>query len=515
MAAALNKVVRGFLAKRGYLISQVGEGMPRKLDSYLTSLADRDIAFDQALIFDSDPETLNAFHDVCDAQKLVFQSDPNPARLHLDFDKGKSLLVSADIAAVDRESDTYLSPCLNSATVVIVRSKLSYFWSGKGDLYNIVDRMAAAGLQLHDVLQQSVGTNIGAQNTNVFLAFQRGDKNDPEGNHTRKFRISEALTNLSLPIARESEHGRLLGWGSYGFSAGVLNPGVLEYNGRLLLLARGERIQWPVQKRNNSHTGFLSASQPMLLTLGKNLQVMQAVEVQTARHNGFALSRFEDFRLMTFGGRVYSNHVMMHCEKEGFDQEPVRPQNLRTSMGISEFNIGKLLLNHLGEIELDRPSSRLEKNWAMFPTDNRVNIIYSFSPYRLFTTNEFPSLQFKFAFERNIGLPIPDDGVPVRNSINPIPYDSGHLLHIVHKVYPDKRYVFWAVLIDKATLAPKKMTRRPLLCSGSCAAASIIYICSAMRRDQDILVFAGIDDCSIGTWRIATADIDSQWAPII
>jgi hypothetical protein len=205
---------------------------------------------------------------------------------------------------------------------------------------------------------------------------------------------------------------------------------------------------------------------------------------------------------------------MMHCEKEGFDQTPVRPQSLRTSMGLSEFDSAKLLLDHLGEIELDRPVSRIEKNWSMFSSDDRVNLIYSFSPYRLFSSDEFPGLHFNLALERSFDLPIPDDGLPIRNSINPVSYDASHLLHIVHKVYPGKRYVFWAVLIDKVTLLPVMMTRRPLLSAPGSAAASIIYVCSAICLDADVLVFAGIDDCSIGTWRVSKAEIDSNWVRI-
>ena len=56
MAAVITNVVKGLLAKRGYLISHVGEGVPRRLDSYLAALADRGLNFDKVWIFDSDPE---------------------------------------------------------------------------------------------------------------------------------------------------------------------------------------------------------------------------------------------------------------------------------------------------------------------------------------------------------------------------------------------------------------------------------------------------------------------------
>ena len=45
-------------------------------------------------------------------------------------------------------------------------------------------------------------------------------------------------------------------------------------------------------------------------------------------------------------------------------------------------------------------------------------------------------------------------------------------LHIVHKAYSGKQYIFWGMLIDKATLAPIRMTARPLFRAGPSGSAS-------------------------------------------
>jgi hypothetical protein len=128
--------------------------------------------------------------------------------------------------------------------------------------------------------------------------------------------------------------------------------------------------------------------------------------------------------------------------------------------------------------------------------------------------NAFPELDFNCICERDLQINLPDDGLPFRNSINPIPYDEQHLLHIVHKVFPTKRYVFWAVLIDKRTLQPTMITARPLLSARSSASASMIYASSATCLGDELVVFAGIDDCGIGAWRISKTELPQHWVSI-
>ena len=205
---------------------------------------------------------------------------------------------------------------------------------------------------------------------------------------------------------------------------------------------------------------------------------------------------------------------MIQLEEARDGRTPIRPEKLRTMIGLSLFKSEEPLLTYLGSPTLDRPVARMEKNWAMFSTGKLVHLIYSFNPYRLFSTDALPDLRFSCVLECRLNLPLLEDGLSFRNSINPVSYDEGHLLHLVHKVYPGKRYIFWAVLIDKMTLLPVKISRRPLLSAGSSAAASTIYACSAISRKDDLVVFGGIDDCAVGGWRIAKADLDRHWISI-
>jgi hypothetical protein len=277
------------------------------------------------------------------------------------------------------------------------------------------------------------------------------------------------------------------------------------------LLARGERAPWPIQKRSPAR--YLSSCQPMLLRLRHDLQISTATPVRFAATPEIAGLRFEDFRLFTHGSQIYSNHPLIRYEGNRAEGKPVRPERLQTSMGISQFDVEGAQLRPLGSPVLDRPVARVEKNWAVFSAGGRVHLIYSFNPYRLFSAEAFPDLHFSSRTDRILKLPISQDGLYIRNSINPIPWDAGHLLHIVHKVFPDKRYVFWGVLLDRQSLLPAKITRRPLLTDRS-SFASITYVCSAICRDGDLLLFGGIDDCSVGAWRISRSELDSQWSDI-
>jgi predicted GH43/DUF377 family glycosyl hydrolase len=514
IATALTEALRRFLAKRGYVVSHLEAGLPEALETYLGALSHREIGFERVFALDSDPETLNVFLNVFATQPVHFQSDPNFENLPLPIRKDERILLEADVAVLYPERNSALLSCLQHARVVVVRAKFSQFWTGKADLYDLASLMAKHGLHFRDVLQRPLGTAMSGPNGNVFFAFERGELSFKEAQRVRRareFRISEALTHLGSPIVPESSLQRLTGRASHGFPAGLFNPGAFYDDGRLFLLVRGERAPWPIQKR--SRASYLSSCQPVLLALREDLQISTATEVQFADPALSEGCRFEDFRVFTHRGRIYSNHSVIRCDRNHGDQALVRPERLQTSVGVSRFEVEQALLTPLGSPMLDRPVARVEKNWVMFSTGDRIHLIYSFNPYRLFSSSAFPDLHFASAGEHALKLPLPDDGLTLRNSINPVPYDSNHLLHIVHKVFPDKRYVFWAVLLDQHTLLPAKISRRPLLSARS-SGASITYACSAICRDDELLMFGGIDDCSIGAWRIPKVDLDSQWSAI-
>jgi len=503
--------LRRFLGKRGYVLSHFEAGVPERLESYLGGLGARGPDFEQIRVFDGDPETLNVFLAVFAARRVRFHSEPKLEIPSARIKQGERILLAADLEAMRFEPDSPLLFWLVAAPVVVVRSKLGHFRTGKADLGSLAALMEKLGFHLHDVLHQPSGPVMGAAGGNVFLAFERGEGLPGAGGKGRAFRVSEALTILSAPIVPESALKRLTGRGSCGFSAGVFNPGAFHDGRRLHLLARGERDPWPVQRL--SRASYLSSCQPLLLTLRDDFQIQAATEVRSSSPPASAGIRHEDFRLFTHQGVVYSNHCCIRCGDDLSEGMRLRPERLATSVEISRFDVDGALLTHLGPLALERPVARMEKNWAMFSAGDRVQLIYSFNPYRLFSASAFPDLRFVLAAEHSLKLSLAEDGLSFRNSINPVPWDADHFLHIVHKVYPEKRYVFWAVLLDRRTHLPVKITRRPLITDRS-SAASITYVSSALCREDDLLLFGGLDDCSLGAWRIWRDELNSQWAPV-
>jgi hypothetical protein len=225
--------------------------------------------------------------------------------------------------------------------------------------------------------------------------------------------------------------------------------------------------------------------------------------------------RVEDFRLFKFRDQIISNHSVITLPGDRAPREqPVRLELQRARVALSSLAVKDRSLNFIGFPKLDFPTRDIEKNWAMMAVGNELYLIYSISPYRILRLSQWPELEFRTEINRDIPIPLAQDGQLVRNSINPVEYDEQHFLHLVHKVYPSKQYVFWAMLIDKRTLCPTYISNRPVVRSGDSLAASILYVCSVVAHRDRILFFGGINDCGSGVWTIDRADLNRSWQPL-
>ncbi|HVU33778.1 MAG TPA: hypothetical protein VHE61_10110 [Opitutaceae bacterium] len=501
------RVVRRVLTRNGLALTRLDAGQPEDLATYLAALRIRGCAIDRVFHFDSDPETLRLLASVFEATCIMSCSGPALAALAPAPSADVSSLLEVDARVIhDRAA---IEEYLRVSSVVVLRTRCVDLWRGDVDVAGISTALRDRGFHLFDVLRRPVTTGYGAAGENVYLAFERG-RADLTISPQRAYRVAEVLNQFSTPVARTSDLTQLGGRGAFGFAGGLYNPGAVSTTGGTILLARGEKSSWPVQKR--SVRAFLDSARPTLLVLQENGEVARRCPVAVKTAPTLAGTRFEDFRLFEHEGRIYSNHSGIVCETD--PAGIIQPEVLATAVNLSYFDPEPATLTHLGTLALDRPTERVEKNWAMFSAGGAVHLIYSFNPYRLFVASKFPSLHFQLAQEIPVELPLPDEGLMLRNSINPVPYDPAHLLHVVHKVYPGKKYVFWAVLIDRATLRPAKMTATPLLHRDSGNGASIVYLCSAVVGDEDVTFFGGLDDCAVGAWRISRARLDQQWTPV-
>jgi hypothetical protein len=321
------------------------------------------------------------------------------------------------------------------------------------------------------------------------------------------------LVFLTPPIAKNTAFTRLTGRGSFGFAGGVYNPGAIEVGENLFLLARAERTPWAILKWDQQ--AFLSGSQPVLIRLDAARQIAEVQELPFTNHAEMSGWRLEDFRLFRYRHQLFANHSRFRAsDGTAGKSNAVRFDSLQIDMGISRVELESKNLTFLGTPKLDRSVAQIEKNWVFFENEAELYLIYSFHPYCLLRTKDWSNLAFETVRQRELQLPITDDQIDIRNSINPVDYDQAHLLHVIHKAYPNKQYIFWAILIQKASLLPVKISGRPLVRGWPSAPAAIIYACSAVVCADEILLFAGLDDSSSGFWRIPRSELDAHWVPL-
>jgi hypothetical protein len=142
-------------------------------------------------------------------------------------------------------------------------------------------------------------------------------------------------------------------------------------------------------------------------------------------------------------------------------------------------------------------------------------LLYSPAPYRLYRCTDWERLEFTVHLEADWFLPESSpDLPPLRNSINPVPYDANHWLHVVHRVYPGKRYAFWPVLISRHTLRPVRATRQPLACGAWSGSDGLLYLSAAVADPEAVNLYFGTEDCGTGHTRVSRRHLDASWRPV-
>ncbi len=402
---------------------------------------------------------------------------------------------------------------------ILVRASLGYFWTGGGDAGQMARAFRAAGFRLDDVLGQTGLLTWSAPLEPVLLVF-KNERSSPQAANRATgaaARVAEALAVWSQPLARTEGLRRLAGRGSFGFASGVLNPGAIRRDGRTVLLARGERVPWAVQKVDEA--AFMDSARPLLVELTPDRTGTERgteLSLTGGGESGPPRTRIEDFRLFSFRDEIYSNFAMTsvpgRLPQKG---RRVETSALTTRVGLARLEPDGGGLRFIGEPRLDRPTTRVEKNWAMFEAQGRLHLLYSFQPYRLLRADRWPTPEFTGVQERELRLP--PDTLPassLRNSINPTDYNEKYLLHVVHAVFPTKRYVFWAVLIDKFTLLPVMVSACPLVGGWHSAPASMVYVTAVVAGPDELEIYGGLNDSSVGRWTLRRELLDATWQPL-
>ena len=508
--------------------------IPPTLEKYLSKVAERSLRLDKAFCFDSDFSIQAKILSIFPEDKAFFafyagtgKVSPCPRSIIHPPQTSECFLVEIDAESLNVGDLVLAEPWIDRAQVILLRATLGFFWTGMGDLREIVRWWEDRQFRFVDILEYCRLHLFNAPLGPVVLAFEKRTKQGPSRNNGRLRnevranagegdrirRCNEALAFMSLPIARAGDLTRFVGRGSFGFSGGLLNAGAVNYENRVILLARGEQVPWTIARKNG--TALLNGCRPVLIELDDQLAIGSVREVTLRRGEGLEDARLEDFRLFRYQNELFSNHAcVMVPGISAHSSEPLQTSSLRFAVGISRMDLANKELVFLGAPTLDRPLETNEKNWVFFEHQEQLYLLYSFKPYHLLRANRWSRLDFVTMFNRDFLFPLSEDGMPIRNSVNPVEYDTEYFIHVIHKVYPEKRYAFWAILIDKRTLMPKMITDRPLACGWHSAPASIIYICALVPRESEVLLFGGIDDSSMGVWRVPRSRLDSHWVAL-
>jgi hypothetical protein len=515
----LKSILHQQLARRGYLVNRAEPAVPPSITAYLRTFQRRFTSPVSLVCFDNGVRIQSEILGLFPSDRVLFSfplflpdsDEPAPGTV-LPSIPSSQFIAIVDIAAFPIEELLAHLPWLVQAEALLLRSRLGSFWSGEVDLHHLIAVVVKQGFHFVDVVDTSFAFALQAQSARPVFAFERGHEAGRQSNFQR-YRTNEAVAYLSAPVVKRGDFRPLAGRGSFGFAAGVLNPGAIIEAGRIHLLCRTERTPWASAKKDESL--FFAQSPPLLLNLDADDRVESAAVLAIENTPGSGGNRAEDFRLFRFRGETFSNHVVISDQRERTPgRKALRLDSLKTRLGISRLRIAEKRLDWCGFPLVDRPLAQTEKNWSMFTDGDRLFLLYSFSPYVLLSASNWPSLEFATILEARPAMPFDGDGLSLRNSVNPVDYDDCHWLHIVHKVYPGKKYSFWATLIDKKTLLPVRVIPQPLVFGWPSNSASIIYACSVIVSETAVLLFAGTDDSGMAVASIPRERLDAEWVAV-
>ncbi|MDT8390376.1 MAG: hypothetical protein RRC34_07700 [Lentisphaeria bacterium] len=176
----------------------------------------------------------------------------------------------------------------------------------------------------------------------------------------------------------------------------------------------------------------------------------------------------------------------------------------------------------MAQPQLDFPIGDFEKNWMYAALGQKLWLFYSVNPYRVLRLKNDGEFQFQTVINTDEFEKLKDPGgfgTRVSLSANPIDYDDKHLLLIIHQIQhrvTGRCYFHWAVLIDKKTLLPVKISSKPIFDGKGARGRTpgIRYISSILKDTDDIVFFAGEGDVYCTLARKTISGLDMLWEKI-
>ncbi|OWK74510.1 hypothetical protein CBW16_03630 [Flavobacteriaceae bacterium JJC] len=290
--------------------------------------------------------------------------------------------------------------------------------------------------------------------------------------------------------------------GTLGFGA-VFNPGVLQENGRIIMVAKGQLVPW--FKTRGAQRQFYLKGKPTVFLLDQKTHIQEKHIITDILD--FPMDErwaIEDTRMFWWKGRKMVNHsLVMIGPVDGVDNQV----SVKSALSVLE-NEAKTF-RFCGFPQVDFPVQNFEKNWVYKEWENELLLFYSISPFRVLRLENENNLEFKSIINQPLSSKITNPGgfgTMVSFSANPVDFDENYWLMIVHQIdnkISGRCYYHWAVLINKATVIPERMSSKPVF-SGMGARGrtpGVRYISSVLRVGDEILFFAGEGDVHVTVTR--------------
>lgn len=299
--------------------------------------------------------------------------------------------------------------------------------------------------------------------------------------------------------------------GFLSFSGGAFNPGALTIDdGVLLLLAKAQVIPW-FKAVGKKREFYLKGSPIAFLVTTDRLQILSSRVISDLigfpPEDQYAI---EDLRLFQWGEKKMINHTLITKHR---NQGYLSIKS--TNSALSEYN--EQNIHFYGVPILDFAPKKYEKNWVYAENGEKLLLWYSVNPYRVLALQEEGNFTFKTLIHQQLSGKITDPGgfgSMVSFSTNPIDFDETHWLVIIHqfkKKITGRWYVHWAVLIDKSSLLPVKITLKPIF-TGAGARGRVPgyrYVSSVIKLKDELLFFAGEGDVYVTVTKKKIKDIQS------
>lgn len=306
--------------------------------------------------------------------------------------------------------------------------------------------------------------------------------------------------------------------GTLGFEGGMFNPGVfINENKQLVLLAKAQVLPW--FKAVGKNRKFYLEGSPVALQLNsKTLKRTEAMVInKMARFPAHLEWAVEDFRVFEWENNIMVNHSFITKKKNNgyFYLDSV-------TSAVSIFDQKNMSLTFHAFPKLDIPLQKFEKNWIYTAKGDDLFLFYSVSPYRILKLEDTKNFSFRTAIIIDPPPTLKDPGgfgSLVSYSTNPIDFDDQHYLVIIHQIkhrFTGRCYYHWAVLIDKPSMLPVKITSKPIF-SGMGARGrtpGIRYISSIIIKGEDILFFGGEGDVYITVTKKKIQDLQSLFIAV-